>query len=70
MNSQPSIIPLQPITMSVREAATYLGAGESTIWKAVRERRLRAVKMGRSTRILRTDADAFISTLPVLGEAA
>jgi len=55
--------------MSVRDAATYLGAGESTIWKAIRERRLRALKMGRSTRILRVDADAFISSLPVLGDA-
>lgn len=70
MNSQPPVITLQPIAMSVREAAAYLGAGESTIWKAVRERRLRALKMGRSTRILRKDADAFISSLPALGEAA
>ncbi|QIG48805.1 excisionase family DNA-binding protein [Nordella sp. HKS 07] len=70
MDSQPTILPLQPVTMSVREAAAYLGAGESTIWKAIRERRLRALKMGRSTRILRVDADAFISSLPVLGEAA
>jgi len=70
MNSQSFITPSQPIAMSVRETAAYLGAGESTIWKAVRERRLRALKMGRSTRILRTDADAFISSLPAIGEAA
>lgn len=70
MNPQPTVTPLQPISMSVREAATYLGAGESTIWKAVRERRLRALKMGRSTRILRVDADAFVAGLPAIGEAA
>lgn len=70
MNSQPSPVPLQPVALSVREVAAYLGAGESTIWKAVRQRRLRALKMGRSTRILRTDADAFILSLPAVGEAA
>jgi excisionase family DNA binding protein len=60
----------QPATLSVREAAIYFNAGESTVWRAIRERRLRAIKMGRSTRILRADADAFIAALPVIGEAA
>jgi excisionase family DNA binding protein len=70
MNPQHTVLSIHPITMSVRDTAAYLGAGESTIWKAIRERRLRAIKMGRSTRVIRSDADAFVANLPVIGEVA
>lgn len=59
-----------PAMMSVRDFAIYINAGESTAWKLIRENRVRAVKVGRSTRITRADADAFIAGLSEIGKAA
>jgi excisionase family DNA binding protein len=70
MNSQATVTPFQSAAMSVRDFAALINAGESTAWKLIRERRVRAVKLGRSTRILRSDADAFIAGLPTVGQAA
>lgn len=56
--------------MSVRTVAQTIDAGESTVWKLIKEKRLRAVKMGRSTRVLPQALDEFIAGLPEIGEAA
>ncbi len=56
--------------MSVRTVAQTIDAGESTVWKLIKQKRLRAVKMGRSTRVLPEALDAFIAGLPSIGEAA
>jgi excisionase family DNA binding protein len=50
--------------MSVREAAAYLNAGESTIWKLIRESKLPAKRLGSRTIILRADAKQFLYDLP------
>lgn len=60
MNTPNAIV---PAAMPVSNTAFYLGLGESTVWKLIRENKIRAVKMGRATRVLRSDADAFLATL-------
>ena len=52
-----------PAVMTVPSVAFYLGLGESTVWKLIREKKLHAIKMGRATRVLRSDADAFLANL-------
>lgn len=43
---------------------------ESYVWTLIRNKRLRAVKVGRSTRITAEDAAAFRAGLTAIGEAA
>ncbi len=56
--------------LSVPEAARYLAVGEGSIWKAIRESKLPARKLGARTLILRADADSFLTNLPQIGAAA
>jgi excisionase family DNA binding protein len=56
--------------MSVREFAQIARLGESSVWKAIREKRLTARKNGRRTLILRQEAEAYLNSLPRVGEAA
>lgn len=60
----------EPEAMTVRNFAALIGAGESTAWKLISQKRVRAVKIGRSTRVLRSDAASFLASLPTIGEAA
>jgi excisionase family DNA binding protein len=50
--------------MSVEETARFLGLGQSSIWRAIREQRLAARKSGRRTLILKEDALAYVRNLP------
>jgi excisionase family DNA binding protein len=56
--------PLEIAALSVREAAAYLNAGESTVWKLIRENKLPAKRLGSRTIILRADAEQFLHGLP------
>jgi hypothetical protein len=56
--------------MSVPEFARFARIGESSAWKAIRERRLAARKLGRRTVILKEDAESYLNSLPRVGEAA
>lgn len=55
---------------SVRAFAADNDFSESMAWKLIREKRVRAVKVGRSTRITAEDAAAFRAGLSAIGEAA
>lgn len=54
---------------SVRRFAKDADLGESTVWKAIRERRLRAKKVGRRTIILDEDGKRYLQELPSARDA-
>jgi excisionase family DNA binding protein len=56
--------------MSVEETAQFLGLGQSSVWREIREHRLAARKCGRRTLILREDALSYLRDLPRTGVAA
>lgn len=60
----------QRVARTVPETAERLGLGESTVWRLIHNRQLRAVKIGRSTRCIDSDIDAFVAGLPEIGQAA
>jgi excisionase family DNA binding protein len=47
----------------IEEALPYLGSGRTTVFANIRKGRLRAVKLGRSTRLLGRDIAAFQENL-------
>lgn len=56
----------QPLVFTVDETAAKLRLGRDGIYKAIREGRLAAKKIGRRTLITADDLDAFIENLPAL----
>lgn len=50
--------------MPAAAAFRMLGIGETTGWRLIREGRLEAVKIGRSTVITLTEIDRFLATAP------
>ena len=56
--------------LSVPESARLARVGQSSIWKAIRERHLEARKLGRRTVILKEDAQNYLQKLPKVGAAA
>lgn len=54
------------LAYSVDEVARMAGCGRDTIYRAIREGRLTAKKLGRLTRIPAADAQRFIDDLPDL----
>ena len=54
----------RPAARSVSTFAKEADVGESSVWKAIREGRLRAVKFGRRTLILDEDGKRYLKQLP------
>ena len=52
---------------TIEEARAYTGCGRSSVYRAIRNGRLRAVKTGRHTKLLGKDISSFVSSLPALG---
>lgn len=48
------------------EASPYVGMQRSAIYRAIREGRLRAIKTGRTTKLLGCDIILFRDSLPVM----
>jgi excisionase family DNA binding protein len=57
---------MEPIALSIREAAASAAAGGTTIYAALKSGELRAVKRGRRTLILQADLRAWLEGLPAL----
>jgi excisionase family DNA binding protein len=51
---------------SVREFCSRYGICRQTFYDEVHRGRLRAVKLGKKTLVLRADADAWVATMPAL----
>lgn len=55
---------MEPLALTVSQAAKLGGPCRSAIYEDIREGRLRAVKRGRSTRILVDDFKKYLAALP------
>lgn len=57
---------MEVLALTITEAAKLAGLSRSAIYQEIRAGRLRAVKRGRSTRILMEDIKAYLASLPSL----
>jgi excisionase family DNA binding protein len=55
---------MEKLGFTVPEAAVLCSLGQTSIYKAIRERRLRIRKYGTRTIITRTDLVSFLENLP------
>jgi excisionase family DNA binding protein len=55
---------MEKLGLTVREAAALSSLGQTSIYKAIKERRLRIRKYGTRTIITRADLAAFLENLP------
>lgn len=53
--------------LTVDDFGAIAKLSRSKIYEEIREKRLVARKIGNATRILRTDARAYLASLPVMG---
>ena len=60
----PQELPPEKLAYSIKEAAAVVGVGRTTLWKAITEERLLAVKLGTRTLIPKDALRAWISSLP------
>lgn len=59
-----------PLTLSVRDAAALTSLSEWEIREAINKLELPARRRGRRLVILRSDLEAFIQGLPLVGDAS
>lgn len=57
-------IPHERLAYDAKEVATLIGCSVTTVFKMIREEKLRAKKMGGRTLILRGDLETFLANLP------
>jgi excisionase family DNA binding protein len=55
---------MEPLALTIAQAAKLGGPCRSAIYEDIRSGRLRAVKRGRSTRILIEDFKSYLASLP------
>lgn len=63
----PPVIPQGKITYSVKEAATAVGIGKTTLWKAISDGKLPAIKLGNRTLIAADALRAWLFSHPRAG---
>lgn len=61
---------MEPLALTVAQAAELARICRSAIYQDIRAGRLRAVKRGRSTRILMEDLKAYLASFPSLHDKA
>lgn len=55
----------QPETLlTIEQACQRLSLGRTSLFNAIRDRKLRAVKLGRATRIAESELARFLASLP------
>jgi excisionase family DNA binding protein len=57
---------MEPFAITVDEAAALGGPRRAKLYEEINAGRLRAVKMGRCTRILVSDFQAYLTSLPAI----
>jgi excisionase family DNA binding protein len=60
---------VEPFALTISQAAKLGGPCRSALYEDIRAGRLRAVKRGRSTRILMDDFKKYLTSLPPLRSA-
>lgn len=61
---------MEPLALTVAQAAQLGGPCRSAIYQDIRTGRLRAIKRGRSTRILMDDFKAYLASFPAFHDKA
>ncbi len=61
---------MEVLALTIDEAVKAGGPRRAKLYQEIRSGRLRAVKVGRSTRILVTDLKQYLATLPAIRPAA
>jgi excisionase family DNA binding protein len=61
---------VEPLALTVAQAAQLGGPGRSAIYQDIRAGRLRAIKRGRSTRILMEDIKSYLASFPSFRDKA
>ena len=56
----PQMVGVQPLTLSIRDAARALGLGRTTIYRLIGEQRLETVKIGNRTLIKTASISRFV----------
>jgi excisionase family DNA binding protein len=69
VNIQPQFIAART-AYSIAEVMAQSGLGRDSIYKSIREGRLKAKKFGRRTLVLSSDLQRFLEALPALDGAA
>jgi excisionase family DNA binding protein len=49
--------------LTIKEACEYLNLSRATIYKLIKEGKLTPIKIGRSTRLDKSDLDAFVESM-------
>jgi excisionase family DNA binding protein len=62
----PATANIQPVLVSIGEAAKLLGIGRSTVYCLISDGDLKALKIGSRTVIRRSDADELVERLPLV----
>jgi hypothetical protein len=57
---------MEPLALTISQALQLGGPCRSALYKDIREGKLRAVKRGRSTRILIDDYKKYLASLPAV----
>ncbi len=57
---------MEHLALTIDEAAKAGGPRRAKLYQEINSGRLRAVKMGRSTRILMSDLKTYLATLPAI----
>jgi excisionase family DNA binding protein len=57
---------MEPLALTISQAAQLGGPCRSAIYEDIRKGHLRAVKRGRSTRILLEDFKTYLASLPAI----
>lgn len=64
MAKRESALGMEKLGLTVPEAAALCSLGQTSIYKAIREGRLRIRKYGTRTIIMRADLESFLENLP------
>lgn len=65
---RPPSIPSEKITYTMKEAAEALSVGRTTLWKAISDGKLAAIKLGSRTLILADALHAWVASLPSVNQ--
>jgi excisionase family DNA binding protein len=60
---------VQPEWLRYPEAERYSGLGRSTLWKLVKDERIRAAKVGKAVRLSRRSIDSYMEEQSIIDGA-
>ncbi|MBR0900986.1 helix-turn-helix domain-containing protein [Bradyrhizobium tropiciagri] len=63
----PALLP-EKLAFTIQEAVKAAGIGQTSLYKAIRDKQLTARKYGTRTIITRSDLQSFLNTLPTIDQ--